>query len=98
MCELTQYEQPLVAETARAIVSRVLASSRLVRPAASGCIRALSCRPDQLELIGIRGQCPPEVRHEVDALGPLDVVKDLADLAAGAVFIDQSDRGLTCLT
>ena len=42
VCELTQYAQPLVAETARAIVSRVFASSRLARPAASGCISALS--------------------------------------------------------
>ena len=40
--ELTQYAQPFVADTARAMVSRVAGSSGELRPVASGCMSVLS--------------------------------------------------------
>src|SRR4051812_47459093 len=53
----------------------------------------LELPPDQVELVGVAGQCSPEVRHEVDLFGALDVVKNLADLASGGIFIDQANGG-----
>src|SRR4026209_951867 len=42
VCEFTQYAQPLVAETTKAIVSRVAESNGEIRPTASGCVRLVS--------------------------------------------------------
>src|SRR6184192_2547551 len=40
-------------------------------------------------MIGVIGQRTPDVRHPLDALGRLDVVKDRFHLASGFRFIDK---------
>jgi hypothetical protein len=56
--------------------------------------QGLELSPDDFELIGVGRQGPPEGRHEVDLLRPLDVVKNFANFAADAVLIGQTHRGL----
>ena len=84
----------MVAETASAMISRVVGSSRGVRPTVSGCHQRFQGRPDQLELRRVDGDDPPEGRDEVEILGLLDVGEDGGDLAGRLALLDRTDGGV----
>ena len=80
-----------MAETARAMISRVLGSSRDVEPGRLGMHERLQAGPDDLELDGVGGEGAPDRRHEVDILGLLDIGKDRGDGACGFVLFERAE-------
>ena len=76
VCEFTQYEQPLVAETARAMISRILGSSCAARPVASGCISVLSVPHTSSNWTGFVAS----VRHNIHMVEAAKLGADIATI------------------
>lgn len=51
--------------------------------------------PGHLEMIGTGGQGAPDIGHDVDALGLLDILEDRLDPAGRLLLADQSYEGYT---
>ena len=91
VCELMQYEQPLVAGDGQGNDLTRCWIKPGITTDSFGMHQRFQAGPHDFKLCRVRGKYLPEPGYKVDVLGPLDIREDLDNLADCFVLFNRAD-------